>query len=30
MVWAADPAEAAALFFQKHGLEAQEVEYEHA
>lgn len=30
MIWAADPAEAAARFFAKHKLEAQEVKYEHA
>lgn len=30
MIWAADPAEAAALFFAKHKLEALEVIHEHA
>lgn len=30
MIWAFDPDDAAARFFAKHGLEAQEVRYEHA
>lgn len=30
MVWAASAAEAAARFFDKHGVKASEVKYEHA
>jgi hypothetical protein len=30
MIWAANPDDAAARFFSKHKIEAQEVKYEHA